>query len=228
MRLALSLAAVGCCLAITARTHAADAPAAEAPPPERKGLVPLLGASIGTVDATRRLGFSFDLAIDALVRKRFGKVGILTGLRPHYERYALGRTDDRSCVYEPSPACGGNTFVYQSSTTANALSLELPLMLEYYASASWTPFVGVSGSALWLNAKERARPAVPEAREAVETSGSKTFAMFAMFVGVQARIGTAGAVIARAGFRFAGYADLPGGSASPRGEMLSIGYVHEL
>lgn len=222
------LAVVGSSL-FTRGARAAETPAepAETPP---KALAPVVGASLGTVVATRRLGFSLGVAIDVLLRKRFAnsKFAFVTGLRPGYDRYALGPNDDRSCVYDAGPACGGNTFVYASQTTGHVLSLELPLIVEYQSGGAFAPFLGVSGSALWLRASERAQALNPRVEEAIDTSASKLFGALSIFAGVGAKVGKHGSITARFGYRFARSADLPGGNASLRGEIFSFGYQHEL
>lgn len=212
--------------AVTTAAAAEDATTAPPPAAPSKSLAPLLGLHLGTVATGRHLGQSLDLAIDVGVRKRFGTFAFVTGLRPHYERYALGLSRDLGCAGANASACAAGSAVYRTQTNAHALGLEIPLMLEYQ-NKTVTPFLGLSPSVVWLSATERQQGLLPRA-EPIESNGSKAFLALSAFGGLAVPIGSHGSFAARVGYRFAPSADLPGGNASIRGVLASIGYVHEL
>lgn len=194
-----------------------------------KGWTPLMGANVGFVDASRRLGFSVDVALDLLVRKRFGAVGFVTGLRPHYERFGLGHSDDMTCSGATQEACGAGSPLFLSQTTAHAASLEVPFVAELYAAKKpvFIPYIGVSPWLVWLRATETTRGAAASTT-AYENTASSTFLALGVFGGLSIPTSKSSSLVARVGFRFAPYDEIPGGRASVRGESVSIGYRVEL
>lgn len=205
----------------------ASKPSASPPPEEPTRF--LVGGNVGFVDASRRLGPSLDLSLDLLVRKSFGAFRFITGLRPHYERFGLGHSDDLTCSGSSSEACGSGSTLYLSQTSAHAASLEVPFIAELRTSPKnpFIPFVGVSPWVVYLRSTERARGLMPST-DAYEASASNAFLTLGAFAGVNVQISKSSSFIARAGFRFAPYEDIPGGRSSVRGEMVSVGYRVEL
>lgn len=197
--------------------------------PEPTGFVPIVGGSVGFVDGTRRLGFSLDASLELLVRKGFGPIALVTGLRPHYERFGLGHSDDVDCAGGLAGPCAGGSALYLSHTDGHAASLEVPVFAELRSGrkSNFVPFVGVSPWLVHLRSNERARGILPETG-VVNTAQSNTFLTLGTFVGVSIYVSQTASFVLRAGYRFAPSLDLAGGTSSVRGESVSIGYRVEL
>lgn len=225
----MRVAAFVATLFIAAPSLAADTPKPASEPLERKGTIPTLGANVGFIDASRRLGPSFDLSLHVGVKRSFGPVALGVGLRPHWERFAIGYSDDLSCDGKPNAACGSGSVLYLSQTTANALSLEIPFIADLNALRfrAVTPFVGVAPWLSYVRATEQARGLVPTT-EMSETSTSHTFFGVGVFGGLAAKLSDHGRLVVRFGYRYMPYADMAGHRSSLRGELASIGYLHEL
>ncbi len=153
-------------------------------------------------------------------------MGVVAGLRPHYERYGLGKSEDKNCLGQTVPVCN-NVSVYRSNNTAHALGAEIPIKLEYHTEHDWIPFIGIGPGVIWMSATEKAQGLVPRT-EAVEASASKTFFAFSAFLGLGVPIGEHGSFTMLGGYRFAPTVDVPGGAESLRGAIGSIGYMHAL
>jgi hypothetical protein len=232
MRLALlKTAAFTFALALAAPSaHAQDdGKTSEDAPTDPNGFVPLVGGSVGFVDGSRRVGFSADVALDLLVRRTFGAVGLVTGLRPHFERFGLGKSDDYDCAGSVAGPCASGSTLYLSHTAANAFSLEVPLAAELRSGrkSGFVPFVGVSPWLVHLRSSERAKGILPDTTTTT-TDASNTFFALGAFAGVNIYVNKTASITLRAGWRFAPDLALPGGSASVRGESVSIGYRVEL
>lgn len=191
--------------------------------------VPVIAGNLGTVDASRRLGFSLDASIDLLARRTFGAIGIAAGLRPHYERFSLGQSDDLGCHGSSVGPCADGSALHFSQTTANAFSLEIPFIAELRSArkSGFVPFIGAAPWLVYLRATEHAQGHLPRT-EAVETSASHTFLTLHAFAGLAVYVTERSSLIARVGYRFAPYEELPGGRATVGGESVSVGYRVEL
>lgn len=191
--------------------------------------VPLVAGNIGGVGASRRLGFSLDVSLDLLARRTFGPIAIAAGLRPHYERFALGHSDDLGCHGSNVGPCADGSALHISQTTANAFGLEVPFIAELRSTRriGFVPFVGAAPWLVYLRATEHAQGFLPRT-EGIETSASHAFLTLHAFAGVAVYMSDRSALVARVGYRFAPYEDLPGGRATVGGESVSLGYRVEL
>lgn len=207
---------------LTAGSTALAADGETAKPP--KDFAPLLGASIAGAATGDHLGPGFSFGVDAGFRKRFGAWAVVASVRPFYERFGLGKSEDKNCLGQTATVCANNS-VYRSNNTAHALGAEIPLKLEYHTEHDWIPFIGVAPGFMWFNATEKSQGLVPRT-EAIEETASKTFLTLNTFLGLGVPIGEHGSFTLRGGYRFAPTVVVPGGAESVRGVVGSIGYLH--
>jgi hypothetical protein len=214
---------------VAGSASAAETPAPPAEQSDRRDTVPVIGGHIGFVDGSRRLGPSLDLSAHFGIRKSFGSFGFGIGLRPHYERFGVGHSDDHTCNGDTTGGCAGGSMLYISQTFANAFSLEVPITAELRSGyKTIVPFLGVAPWISYMRATETERPLMPT-RDLVETSSSSTFPGLGAFGGATVPLSQHGNLTARAGYRFMGFKDdVAGGRASMGGPFFNIGYMHDL
>lgn len=182
-----------------------------------------VGLHAGTGGGSERLGQSLDFSLDFALRKAFGSVVLGGGLRPHYERFAFGDSSILSCA--DTPAACGSSMIVRSHLSANLLSLEVPIIAEFpIAKDTYSPFIGLAPTFGYLRATDTRENLLPTNGES-EQSASRGVFTFAAFAGSAMKLTEHGALVFRVGYRFAPTLDdLPGGSASLRGVLASIGY----
>jgi hypothetical protein len=201
---------------------AAPSPADESSDAARKSL----GLHLGTGGGTDRLRQSVDVSLDFLLRKPVGSVILAGGLRPHYERFAFGDSSVSGCV--DGATCGPSA-VLRSQLTANLLSVEVPLILEVpIVKGAYAPFIGVSPTFGYLSATNTRENLVPTNGDSSQSPSRGVFT-FAAFAGSALALTPHSGIVFRVGYRFAPTLDdLPGGPASLRGVLASIGYRVDL
>ncbi len=187
-----------------------------------EALRPTLGLHAGSGVATHRLGPSLDLSLDFSLQKLFGAVLVSGGLRPHYERFGIGESAIVSC--EGIESCGGSA-IARSQSSAHVASLEVPFVAELPVTATtFNPFVGVAPSFGYMRSTETRQGLVPNGNT-TDVTDSRTYFAFSAFGGGAIKITDRGSFVVRVGYRFAPmFDDLPGGAASLRGVIASIGY----
>jgi hypothetical protein len=216
---ARTLGLVVAVLAVAPNAVAADEAAPSNEPLER--LHPAVGVNAGAVVASPRLGAGFDASLNVSIRKPLGSVIVSAGLQPHYERYAFGESALVSCT--TADACG-NSVAVSSQASANVFNLEIPLVLELPLKViALHPFLGVSPSFGYARLTESRQTESPRGASR-EESVSHSFLTFAAFGGGAISFSDRTALLFRIGYRFAPtFDDVPGGSASLRGMLASLG-----
>ena len=181
-----------------------------------------IGVHGGAVVATPRIGTGLDFSLDVSARKSVKNVILSAGLRPHYERYAYGDSDLVPCT--STDACG-NSVIVKSHTNANVFQLEVPLIAEFALKfTSFHPFVGLSPSFGNARFTEDRQAQLPVGNSRAESVSHNFFALSAFGGGVIS-MADHSALVFRVGYRFAPtFDDIPGGSASLRGVIASLGY----